>query len=129
VQLQEISMVSPASSQYWLQYLVSSGVTHLQAGCAHFLLSAIIPPEATLPVSGIQTRADVVPMWIWSLNGGGHGFASHAAHGQIIVPGVPERNGRLLDVQVDPIQEASTQFASLGSAPSSQVTASPPKEM
>ena len=34
-------MVSPASWQYSLQYLLSAGAMQLQAGCAHFFRSAM----------------------------------------------------------------------------------------
>lgn len=40
-QLQDSSVVSPAASQYGLQYLLSKAARQLQAGCAHLALSAI----------------------------------------------------------------------------------------
>jgi len=39
-QLQESSMVPPASSQYWLQYFAPFPTRHLHAGCSHFLNSS-----------------------------------------------------------------------------------------
>ena len=38
---QEISTSSPASSQPWLQYSLSSATVHLQAGCGAFLLLSV----------------------------------------------------------------------------------------
>jgi hypothetical protein len=35
-QLQPISVVLPADSQYWLQYLLSGLGGQVQLGCAHF---------------------------------------------------------------------------------------------
>jgi hypothetical protein len=45
-QLQESSMVAPASSQYWLQYFLSFPTRQLHAGCSHFFNSSCMrrPP-------------------------------------------------------------------------------------
>jgi hypothetical protein len=58
-QLQEISVVSPASSQYGLQYLVSSSTTQLQAGWAHCLIwsDMIVSPLSLIKAIGLpETR-------------------------------------------------------------------------
>jgi hypothetical protein len=49
-QLQEISVVSPASSQYGLQYLVSSSTPQLHAGWAHCLILSdmIVSPSLAI---------------------------------------------------------------------------------
>jgi hypothetical protein len=51
-QLQESSMVSLASSQYWLQYFVPLATRQLHAGCSHFFVSSCMrkPPLTEIDI-------------------------------------------------------------------------------
>ena len=51
-QLQESSMVSLASSQYWLQYFMPLATRQLHAGCSHFFVSLCMrrPPLTEIDI-------------------------------------------------------------------------------
>jgi hypothetical protein len=56
-QLHASSVVSRASLQYWLQYLLPFTATHEQAGCAHLFFSSINSP---LPFGWMRLAASLV---------------------------------------------------------------------